>query len=90
VSRGLPLRTCIGCGARAPQSQLVRIVVDANGALAPDPARRASGRGGYLHHDPGCWNSFARRKGPVRSLRRSASRVERQALAARLHADSAL
>jgi predicted RNA-binding protein YlxR (DUF448 family) len=90
VSKVLQQRTCVGCGQRAPQTHLLRIVADPQGSLVPDPAHRAPGRGGYLHRDPACWEGFAKRKGPVRSLRRTASRTERQDLVARLRADSAL
>jgi len=90
VSKVLQQRTCIGCGRRASQTHLLRIVADARQGLVADPVHRARGRGGYLHRDPACWEAFAKRKGPVRSLHRTASRDERQDLVARLRADSAL
>ena len=41
-----PIRTCIGCRERRPQSELLRCVLDAGGALRID--RRAPGRGAWL------------------------------------------
>ncbi len=64
-----PIRTCVGCGATAPQADLVRFVADA-GTLRLDVARRAPGRGAWLH----------RRRGPVRSLRRTPDRAQRERL----------
>ena len=78
-----PIRTCAGCAGRAAQATLLRFVGTADG-LAADPARRAAGRGAYLHRDAGCWAQFVRRRGPVRSLRRSIGRLERERFVATL------
>ena len=80
-----PVRTCAGCAERAAQTTLLRFVGTADG-LAADPARRAQGRGAYLHRDAGCWEQFVRRRGPVRSLRRSIGRPERERFVASLGA----
>ena len=77
----MPIRTCVGCGERAPQAELVRFVGGAAG-LVPDLARRAPGRGAYLHPRPTCRETFVRRRGPVRSLRLTPSREQRQHLVA--------
>lgn len=76
-----PIRTCVGCGARAAQRTLLRFVAAGDG-LRPDGARRAPGRGAYLHDDRGCWDVFVCRRGPLRSLRRSVGRTERERLVA--------
>ena len=83
-----PIRTCTGCGARAPQRALVRFVA-MGGALEPDGRRRAPGRGAYLHRSADCWTVFARRRGPVRSLRMTPARPERERLVAMLAAEAA-
>jgi predicted RNA-binding protein YlxR (DUF448 family) len=79
-SRHIPLRTCTGCGQRAPQRDLVRFVSAAGGGLRLDPERRLPGRGAYLHPTPSCCAAFAQRKPPLRSLRRSVDRRLRAAL----------
>jgi predicted RNA-binding protein YlxR (DUF448 family) len=86
VSRSphVPARTCIGCGERAAQAELLRIVSAADGALTVDLSRRAGGRGGYLHRAPGCWEQFRRRKGMVRSLARTVPKPARERLVAQL------
>lgn len=83
-----PIRTCTGCGGRAPQRTLLRFVA-ADGALLLDDRRRMPGRGAYLHGTPECWTAFTRRRGPVRSLRLTPARIERERLVAILAADAA-
>ncbi len=80
----IPIRTCMACGARAPQAELLRVVRDAANGLQLDPQRRAPGRGGYLHPLPDCWTRFSRRKGTLRSLRAAVDRAAREALVAAL------
>ena len=78
----VPIRTCMGCGTAAPQGGLLRVVRTADGGLALDATRRAGGRGGYLHRSRECWDRFAKRKGPLRSLRAAVDRPARAALVA--------
>ena len=63
----VPLRTCLGCGARAAQSDLIRLTIDAEGFLRID--RAGSGRGGYLHRAERGWQGFIRRKHHQRAFR---------------------
>jgi hypothetical protein len=79
----IPIRTCVGCGSRAPQPELMRFVSAGTG-LAWDPGHRAPGRGAYLHPQPACWDAFVRRRGAVRSLRATPARAERERLVAAL------
>ena len=74
-----PIRTCVGCGERASKQGLLRVVVGAEG-LTPDPRAVAPGRGAYLHRTSSCWQQFSRRRGPVRSLRFSPGRGDREQL----------
>ena len=68
-----PVRTCVGCRKREPATELLRIVVRVDqppGArLVPDPRRRLSGRGAWLHPDPNCLSSAERRRAFGRALR---------------------
>ena len=65
-----PVRTCIGCGGRAPQAELLRLSLGADDTLTVVSGRH-SVRTGYLHRQQACWERFAARKGPVRSLGRN-------------------
>lgn len=72
----VPIRSCMGCGERAPQAELLCVTTSPAGALQLVEQRRRTGRTGYLHDRLGCWERFAARKGPLRSLRRN---VDKQA-----------
>jgi hypothetical protein len=74
-----PVRSCVGCGARAPQDALIRMTWH-EGALRPDGVERAGGRGGYLHRRAACWQAFVVRRGSIRSLRAPVPRAAREAL----------
>ena len=74
-----PIRTCVGCGERAEKATLLRVVAGADG-LRLDPSAHAPGRGAYLHRASSCWTQFARRRGPVRSLRLTPLRGDRERL----------
>jgi predicted RNA-binding protein YlxR (DUF448 family) len=66
-----PVRTCVGCRARVPVTDLLRVVVR-DGALVPDPRRRLPGRGASLHPTPECLRAAERRRAFPRALRCSA------------------
>ncbi len=72
-----PIRSCVGCGARAPQPELLCLVSAVDGALRLVSRRRRTGRTAYLHDRLACWERFAARKGAVRSLRRSVDKGAR-------------
>lgn len=74
----VPIRLCIGCGARAPQRELLRLVRSLGGSLVLSDRGRG-GRGGYLHRREACWTAFAVRRGVVRSLGHAVDRGARAA-----------
>jgi len=61
-----PQRTCLGCGVRDDQSQLIRLRAGAQGELIVDDS--GAGRGGYLHRIRECWEKFMRRKSVYRAF----------------------
>ena len=63
-----PVRTCVGCRARAAKSDLLRVVA-VGGALIPDPRGRLPGRGAHLHPDRDCLALAERRRAFGRALR---------------------
>ena len=73
-----PQRTCLGCGDRDDQKNLVRITIAADGELITDA--RGYGRGGYLHHRRDCWQAFVRRKNTHRAFRVNISKEAKQKL----------
>lgn len=67
-----PQRTCIGCRKVVDQNQLQRWVlgqVDEKFIPVPDPTRRFSGRGAWLHPTPECAERAIKRGAFPRSFR---------------------
>ena len=48
------VRRCIACRESADKSSLLRLVLDADGVLCVDEARRTPGRGAYVHRSAQC------------------------------------
>jgi uncharacterized protein len=63
-------RTCVGCGRKAPQRELVRFVAP-DGLLTRDEARREPGRGAYTCRRPVCFERAAATRAFSRTLRRN-------------------
>ncbi|KIX11459.1 YlxR family protein [Dethiosulfatarculus sandiegensis] len=59
VDKKKPLRTCIACGLKAPQDELLRLAL-VKGEVRPDPARRLNGRGAYICKKKECVEHLAR------------------------------
>ncbi len=63
-----PVRTCAGCGRKAPQAELLRFVAH-DGALAHSP--HGTGRGVYTCRRLACFERAAERRAFSRTLRRN-------------------
>ncbi|MGB0101637.1 MAG: YlxR family protein [Nocardioides sp.] len=68
-----PVRTCVGCRARAAKAELLRVTVgsDTHGhpAVVPDPQATTPGRGAHLHPTTECYELAVRRRAFARALR---------------------
>ncbi len=62
----LPERTCVGCGRKAPQAELLRFAVQ-DGALVP--GRSLPGRGAYTCRRLACFERALARRAFSRVLR---------------------
>jgi uncharacterized protein len=69
-----PTRSCIGCGRKAPQSELQRFVAR-DGVLVP--GRSEPGRGAYTCRRLSCFERAVTRRAFNRTLRRNV-RVEQK------------
>ena len=67
MSGHVPIRTCAGCGRRAPKAELIRFVAR-DGALA-EAGRGATGRGAYTCRRLSCFERAASRRAFARTLR---------------------
>ncbi|MFT4157693.1 MAG: YlxR family protein [Microbacterium sp.] len=63
-----PVRTCVGCRARAPRASLLR-VVSQSGILVIDERAVLPGRGAWLHPTQACMDAALRRRALTRALR---------------------
>lgn len=69
-SRHVPRRTCIGCGLKRPQTELVRLAAgERAGTIVLDRRRRLPGRGAYLCPRTQCLAEALRRRRVDRALR---------------------
>jgi uncharacterized protein len=78
----IPVRTCAGCGRRAPQAELIRFVAS-EGALTPGP--QLPGRGAYTCRRLACFERAAARRSFNRTLRQT---VRVDPALARLYTDA--
>ena len=70
-----PVRTCVGCRARASKASLVRVVSAASGVML-DRSGSAPGRGAYVHRDPECAQAASRLGTLAAALRTGVSSEE--------------
>jgi predicted RNA-binding protein YlxR (DUF448 family) len=77
-----PVRTCVGCGARAGQPELARLALEGERVVV-DRARRG-GRGAWIHASPGCLARALKRRAIGRALRRPDVTPDASALGAGL------
>ena len=73
-----PVRTCVGCGRKAPQPGLVRLKADA-GSVVIDRAH-TGGRGAWLHPAAACLERALQRRVFPRALRAADVRADGSAL----------
>jgi predicted RNA-binding protein YlxR (DUF448 family) len=62
-------RTCVGCRRREAATALLRVVEGPAQTVVPDPRRRASGRGAWVHPVLECVELAERRRAFGRALR---------------------
>jgi uncharacterized protein len=67
AKRHVPIRTCAGCGRRAPKRELVRLV--ARDGVLVEAEHGAPGRGVYTCRRLSCFERAASRRAFARTLR---------------------
>jgi len=65
VTLAVPVRTCAGCGARRPRSEMIRVAADRNGNVHVTGKMSTPGRGAYICPRRACLGT-ARDKGGLR------------------------
>ena len=71
-SKHLPARTCIGCRAVCPASQLVRLTLTERGIAVASPAP-TGGRGAWLHPSADCARAAIKTRAFARAFRKTVS-----------------
>lgn len=84
LARANPLRTCLGCGNRAPQTQLLRLHALADGTIDADVECRSAGRGAYLCLRVECLWEARKKNRFARALRLQGRPMEETVLGARI------
>ncbi|MFM7127168.1 MAG: YlxR family protein [Actinomycetota bacterium] len=74
-----PVRTCVGCRRRRPQSELRRYVADSAGH--PRESRTAAGRGAWLCADHECLGLAQRNRAFERAWKVRLTRQSRRTMA---------
>lgn len=64
-----PERTCVGCHAKKPQHQLLRVASQGGEAPVVDKGHSRPGRGAYLCFDRACWQRAQKRRALERALK---------------------
>jgi hypothetical protein len=78
-----PIRTCVGCGRKGPQRELMRLRAECERVVL-DTARGSGGRGAWLHPDPACLERAVKRRAFGRAFRAEGVRADAAALRAGL------
>jgi hypothetical protein len=73
-----PVRTCVGCGEKAGQRELVRLRIE--GERVVIDRDRKGGRGAWLHPSAACLEKAVRRRALARAFRGRAASVDAAAL----------
>ena len=64
-----PERTCVACGAKKPQRELLRVASQGGSTPTIDGSGKAKGRGAYLCLDAACVERAIKRKAFERTLK---------------------
>ena len=60
--RKIPERQCLGCNARRPKKELIRVVRCPDGAIVLDTVGKTSGRGAYICPEKSCFSKARKSK----------------------------
>lgn len=58
----IPLRTCMGCNAKKPKKELIRVVKNKDGNITIDATGKQEGRGTYICNNTVCLEKVVKSK----------------------------
>ena len=62
-TKKIPMRMCLGCREMKPKKELIRIVMNKEGAVFLDFTGKASGRGAYICKSKACITKLKKSRG---------------------------
>ena len=65
----IPIRTCIGCQAKKPKREMIRIIRTPDGKIEIDRTGKKSGRGAYLCDNVECLDIALKKDNLNKSLK---------------------
>lgn len=65
----IPIRTCIGCQAKKPKREMIRIIRTPDGKIEIDRTGKKSGRGAYLCDNIECLEMALKKNNLNKSLK---------------------
>ncbi len=75
VKGHVPMRTCIACGSKRGQNELIRVILDVEGQLVRDDHGKRQGRGAYVCKNKTCREQMRKNKCLNRAFRGRKVRV---------------
>ncbi len=76
----VPMRMCLCCREMKPKKELVRVVMNKEGAISLDRTGKAPGRGAYLCKETGCRAKLLKTKALDRAFGRTVEEAVYQQL----------
>lgn len=86
MAKHIPIRQCVACRTARPKRELLRVVIDANGAISLDPTGKKAGRGAYVCRSRQCLEQAIRGHKLDRSLKNRVDEATIAALVAQMEA----
>ncbi len=74
-----PVRTCVGCGAKAGRRERVRLWIEGERVVV-DRDRTGGGRGAWLHDARSCLEQAIKRRALARAFRGKAGAIDPSSL----------
>ena len=71
MSKKIPMRQCVGCGAMKSKKEMMRVLKTTEGPIVLDVTGKKNGRGAYLCKQADCLKMARKNKGLERSFKMS-------------------
>ena len=76
----IPIRKCICCNERKPQSELIRLVLDEKNEVKLNEKKKLFGKGAYICNSEKCFDALIKKGVLSRAFKRNVSQNEHERL----------